>query len=57
MAIEDGGATIFKLGRLFKLPFSMCCTRTTNSFKHGWYSNWSNVFIQHMRFALLLENL
>ena len=55
-AMEDGGATHFKLGSLFMLPFSSCCTRITNSFKHGRYSNRSNAFIQHGRFDLRMEN-
>jgi len=31
MAMEDGGATHFKLGSLCMQPFSTCCTRITNS--------------------------
>jgi len=56
MAMEDGGATIFKLGSLFMHPFSTCCTMITNSFKHGRYSNQSSAFLQHGRFDLQLEN-
>jgi len=55
MVMKDGGATNFKLGSLFMHPFSTCCTRITNIFKHGRYSNWSNAFIQHGRFDLQLE--
>ena len=36
--------------------FSTCCTRITNIFKHGRYSNRSNEYIQHGRFDLRLEN-
>jgi len=32
MAMEDGGATNFKLGSLFLQPVSTCCTRITNIF-------------------------
>ena len=53
----DGGVTHFKLGSLCMHPFPTCCTRITNMFKHGRYSNRSNVFKQHERFVLLLENL
>ena len=49
MIMEDG-ATNFMLGSLFMHPVSMCCTRITNSFKHGRYSYPSNAFIQHGRF-------
>jgi len=56
MAMEDGGTTNFKLGSLFMHPFSTCCTRITNIFKHSWYSNRSNACIQHGKFDKLLEN-
>jgi len=32
-------------------PVSTCCTRITNVFKHGRYSNRSNAFKQHGRFG------
>jgi len=57
MAMEDGGATHFKLASLFMHSFSTYCTRITNSFKHGRYSNRSNAFLLHGRFDLRLEIL
>ena len=33
--MEDGGVTNFKLGSLFMHPFSTCCMRITNIFKHA----------------------
>jgi len=45
--MEDGGVKYFKLGSLFMQPVSMRCTRITNLFKHGQYSNQRNAFIQH----------
>jgi len=56
MVMEDGGATHFNLGCLFMHPVSTCCTRITNIFKHGRYSNRSKAFLQHGRFDLRLEN-
>jgi len=56
MFMEDGGVTNVKLGSLFMHPVSTCCTRINNMFKQGRYSNQSNVFIQHRKFDLLLEN-
>jgi len=55
MAMEDVVATNFKLGSLFMHAFLTCCTRITNSFKHGRYSNRSNAVIQHGRFDLRLD--
>jgi len=56
MVMEDGGVTHFKLLSVLMQPFPTCCTRITNIFKQGRYSYWSNAFIQHRRFDLLLEN-
>ena len=56
MVMEDGCATNLKLESSFMHPVSTCCTRITNIFKHGQYSNQTNAFIQHGRFDLLLEN-
>jgi len=56
MVMEDGGATHFKLGSVFMHPVSTCCTRITDKFKHGRYSNRSNACIQYGRFDLLLQN-
>ena len=47
MVMEDGGMTYFKLGNVCIHPVPTCCTRITNGFKHGRYSNRSNAFIQH----------
>jgi len=56
MVMEDGGATHFNLGSLFLHSVLTCCTRITNIFKHGRYSNRCNAFIQHGKIDLLLEN-
>jgi len=47
--MKDVSVTIFKLGSSFMHHVRTCCTRIR-------YSYWSDVFIQHERFDLLLDN-
>jgi len=52
--LKNGSMTMSKLEISFMHSVRTCCTRIT-IFKHGRYSYQSNVFIQHGRFDLLLD--
>ena len=41
--MEDGVVTKFNLVSIVMHPVPTCCMRITNMFKHGQYSNRSNV--------------